>query len=81
MKHLQLPNGLTETRDLQVVKLSSPVTKQLVGEHSDEYGVLDHGIQSLVATGTEKECVEYVGLYSGSLSLSDDLIEMCWGLS
>lgn len=86
MKHLQIPLGLVETRDQQVVRLANRVVEQLVGsdlpEHTpDEYGVLDHGIQTLVATGTEKECNQYVGLHSGSLSLSDDLIEMCWGLS
>ena len=49
MKHLDIPEGLFETTDQTVVPLSD-----------GGCGVLDHGIQCLVATGTEEECLVYV---------------------
>lgn len=49
MKYIELYPGLIETRDQQVVSLGGGL-----------YGVLDHGIQTIVAEGTKEECENYV---------------------
>lgn len=47
----KLPNGLaTNRREWQAIKLSQPT------QEGHTYGILDHSLTILVATGTEQEC-------------------------